>query len=273
MKTAAEIREILVDGLGFVDLAAYKQWIEEQRPATRPSTERIERLSPDAIDNRAFWRVCEELFGPDPVCNLAVEPAVGALPYAVEDAMDANRMNLRLARSLGLTAFLEENARARVKTLEIGPGYGSLKNYIEVQTEHRYTGVDVYPRVPGVLEATVDGLLPRELVEQESGSFSYVVSTNVFQHLSARQRTAYIQDAARLLHPGGLFIFTVVVDTSKVPAFMRDDEGRAWIDHYGQYTPMPKGGEIYDQVGRSFGILYVVQRYDGLFAFVCRRSQ
>jgi hypothetical protein len=272
MKTAIEIRRILVDELGFADLPAYTRWIAEERPTSRPTPERVELLSPDVVDNRAFWRVCEELFGADPVCNVAVAPTMGKLPYEVASSMDANRMNLRLARSMGITAFLDENADARVKTLEIGPGYGSLKNYLETHTNHRYTGVDVYPRIPGVLEATADGVLPRELVEAEAESFSYVVSTNVFQHLSARQRATYMSDAAALLHPGGLFLFTVIVDTAKVTPNMRDESGLAWADHYGQYTPIPKGGDLYDEIGRRFGILYVVQRYDGLFGFVCRKA-
>jgi hypothetical protein len=272
MKTAAEIRRILTEELGFTDLDAYQRWIQAERANARPTPERIERLSPDSIDNRAFWRVCESLFGSDPICNVAVSPAVGEMPDGLNGPMDANRMNFRLARAMGVVAFLDENAHERVKTLEVGPGYGSLKNYIETQTNHVYTGVDVFPRIPGILETTADGVLPRDFVEKEAGSYSYVISTNVFQHLSQRQRAVYIDDAAALLHPGGLFIMNVTIDTAKVPAHMRDAQGRAWIDHYGQYTPMPKGAEVYDALGRSFGILYVTQRYDGLFNFVCRRQ-
>jgi hypothetical protein len=271
MKMADEIRRILTDDLGFRDLDAYKRWITTERAKVRLTTERIAKLSPDSIDNGAFWRICEELFGVDPVSNVAVEPAVGKLQDALDSAMDANRANLRLARSMGVTGFLDENAHARVKTLEIGPGYGSLKNYVETHTNHVYTGVDVYPRTPGVLQATADGLLPPSLVDEGSGAYSYVVSTNVFQHMSARQRSASLVDAAKLLHSGGLLIFNVTVETAKVPQHMKDEDGRAWIDHYGQYTPMPKGGELYDEVGRFFSILYVTQRYDGLFNFVCRR--
>lgn len=272
MKARDEIRRILTEELGFTDLVAYKKWIEEERPKVRPTKKRVERLSPDGIDNRAFWRVCEELFGADPVCNLAVAPAVGKLPYELDGPMDANRMNLRLARCLGVTAFLDENAHSRVHTLEVGPGYGSLKHYIETQTNHLYTGVDVYPRIPGVIETTAEGWIPPEMVEEQAGAFSYVISTNVFQHLSARQRARYFDDAAKLLHEGGLFIFNVSVDSQKVPAHLRDEQGTAWADHYGQYTPMPKGGELHDQLGRLYRILYVTQRYDGIFNFVCRRS-
>jgi hypothetical protein len=271
MKTYDEIKRILVDELGFRDLAAYREWIKTVRPTISLTKERVERLSPDTIDCRDFWKVCDELFGEDPVCNVAVEPEVGRLPFEIEGPMDANRMNLRLAKSLGVTAFLDENAHQRLKTLEIGAGYGSLKNYIETRTNHIYKGVDVAPRIPGVIQAMADGLLPREVVEKERASYSYVVSTNVFQHLSARQRTGYMTDARELLHDGGLFIFNITVDTGKLPAHMRDASGQAWADHYGQYTPIPKAGVLYDQVAEAFRILYVTQRYDGLFNFVCQK--
>jgi SAM-dependent methyltransferase len=271
MKGYREIKHTLVEELGFRDLACYRRWIAEVQPKSRPTSEDIARLSPDTVDCRAFWTVCDELFGVDPVCNVALSPEVGRLPYAIETPMDVNRMNLRLASSLGITAFLEENAHARLRVLEIGTGYGSLKNFVETRTNHVYAGFDVVPRVAGVMETTNGGLLPDEYVERERGSFSYVVSTNVFQHLSARQRAQYVRDAHALLHGGGLFLFNLTVDTGKIPAYARDGDGNAWAVHYGQHTPIPRGASAYELVSGTFNILYVTQRYDGLFNFVCQR--
>ena len=271
MKGYREIKRILSDTLGFRDLAAYNRWIAEVRPTTQPTAEAIALLSPDVVDCRAFWKVCDELFGSDPVCNVTIAPEVGRLPYPIETVMDVNRMNLRLAKSLGFTAFLEENANARLKVLEIGTGYGSLKNFVETHTNHVYSGVDAVRRADGVTETTEDGLLPREMVEREKGTFSYVVSTNVFQHLSARQRTTYVADARALLHDGGLLLFNLTVDTGKLPSCSRDAEGNAWAMHYGQYTPIPKGAAAYDLVSDGWRLLYVTQRYDGLFNFVCQK--
>jgi hypothetical protein len=272
MKGYDEIKRIVAEDLGFKDLSAYAEWVKDVRPTIYPTPARVALLSPDEVDCHDFWKVCDDLFGTDPVCNVTVAPEVGRLPFAVEGPMDANRMNLRLARSLGVTPFLDENAHERLKTLEIGTGLGSLKNYIETHTNHLYTGVDVVPRVPGVHSATRDGLLPRELVEEERGAYSYVISTNVFQHLSARQRTTYFEDIHALLHEGALFIFNLLIDTGKLPPYTRDRKGQAWADHYGQYTPIPKAGALYDQLARYFDILYVTQRYDGLFNFACRKQ-
>ncbi|MEO8905057.1 MAG: class I SAM-dependent methyltransferase [Polyangiaceae bacterium] len=269
MKQYQEIRRELTEGFGFTDLAAYQQWVEHERPKLVVNKELVERLSPDHVDCRDFWRACDDLFLLDPVCNVAVKPAVGRMPHAVETRMDANRMNLRFAKSFGITDFLEENAQQRLKVLEIGPGFGSLMHFVETHTNHEYTGVDVVPRVAGIVQATAQGLIPDELVEQNAGTFSYVVASNVFQHLSSKQRTHYYAHARTLLMRGGLFIFNLCIDNGKA-AYLRDKSGNAWCDHYGQFTAVPKA-DIYTELGSGFGVLYVTQRYDGVFNFVCQR--
>ncbi len=269
MKKYDEIRRILVDELGFTDLDAYRRWVERDRAKLVVDPQLIERLSPDHVDCRDFWRVCDELFALDPVCNIAVSPAQGRLPHAVETRLDANRMNLRFAKSFGITALLEENAQQRLKVFEIGAGYGSIMNFVETHTNHEYTGLDVVPRVPGVVGATAEGLIPDELLKQGAGTYSYVVSSNVFQHLSSKQRARYYDDARTLLKRGGLFIFNLCVDTGKHP-YLRDAAGNAWCDHYGQFTAVPKA-DIYTTLNTLFGVLYVTQRYDGVFNFVCQK--
>jgi hypothetical protein len=266
-----EIRRILVEDFGFTNLEAYGRWIRDVRPGLSLTPALVAKLSPDKIDCRAFWQVCDSLFGIDPVHNVMLAPEVGQLPYPIETREDANRMNLRLAKTFGITSFLEETAHRRLKVLEIGPGFGSLKNYVETATEHVYTAIDVCPRFAGVIEATAEGFASDAFVATGEGSFSYVVSTNVFQHLSARQRSRWYLDARRLLHPEGLFIFNVLVDTAKISARARDREGNAWCDHYGQFTEIPKLGPLHDELGGLFRILYVTQRYDGVMNFVCQK--
>ncbi len=269
MKQYAEIRRTLIEDFGFLDLPTYRRWVEEERSKLVLTQALIERLSPDLLDCRDFWRVCDELFFLDPVCNVAVQPSVGRLPYVVETRADANRVNLRFAKSFGITNFLEENAQQRLKVFEVGAGYGSIKHFVETHTNHEYVGVDVVARIPGVLSATAEGLIPEDLVKQEAGLHSYVVSSNVFQHLSSKQRTRYYEDTRTLLMRGGLFIFNLCVDTGKA-GYLRDAAGNAWCDHYGQFTAIPKS-DIYGELGALFGVLYVTQRYDGVFNFVCQK--
>ena len=64
-----EIKRILTNEFGFHNLKDYQKWIDEVRPTISPNSELIQRLSPDNVDCRDFWKVCEELFGIDPVFN------------------------------------------------------------------------------------------------------------------------------------------------------------------------------------------------------------
>jgi hypothetical protein len=137
MKQYSEIRRALVEDFGFTDLEAYRRWIERDRAKLVLNAALIQRLSPDHVDCRDFWRVCDELFGIDPVCDLAIDPVVGSLPHAIDTRSDANRMNLRFAKSFGITAFLEENARQRLKVIELGTGYGSIMNLPEARLTSR----------------------------------------------------------------------------------------------------------------------------------------
>jgi hypothetical protein len=271
VKKYNEIKRIITRDFGIADLAAYQAFIQNVRPTLTLDRARLEALSPDAIDCRDFWKVCEHLFGNDPISNVAVPPKVGTLAHPIETTMDANRMNLRFAKAFGITAFLEEFAAERLGTLEIGPGLGSLKHYIETHTSHAYVGFDVYPRTSGVLETTSDGFLPEAFLEQHEGEYSYVISSNVFQHLSAKQRSSNYQAASRLLRKGGLLIFNLLVDTGKLPSFMRDPDGNAWCDHYCQYTLIPRPVDLYAELAEHYDILYVTQRYDNTFNFVVQK--
>ena len=80
MKGYEEIRRILTEDFGFVDLAAYKRWIADVRPNIALTVDLLQKLSPDSVDCRAFWKVCDDLFGHDPICNVASPPKVGTLP-------------------------------------------------------------------------------------------------------------------------------------------------------------------------------------------------
>ncbi len=270
MKKRDEIRRILVEELGFTDLEAYRKWIDTERPRLKVDEKLVARLSPDNVDCRDFWGVCDELFHIDPVCNVAVRPSVGQLPYSIETRMDANRMNLRFAQSFGITDFLLENAEERLKLFEIGPGFGSLMHFVETHTNFEYTAVDAVPRMNGVHQTTAEGLIPDALLASSAGAYSYVIASNVFQHFSSKQRARYYEHARALLQRGGLFIFNLCVDTGKA-TYLRDAKGNAWCDHYGQFTAVPKA-DLYAQLGALFGVLYVTQRYDGIFNFVCQKQ-
>ena len=76
-------------------------------------------------------------------------------------------------------------------------------------------------------------------------------------------------DAHALLQKGGLFIFNLFVDSGQ--PYVRDAQGNAWCDHYGQFTAIPRAGDIQRELTARFAILYATQRFDGVFNFVCQK--
>lgn len=67
-------------------------------------------MSADKLPQRVLPPIACSTF--DPVHNVMLAPEVGELPYAVETRLDARWMNLRLAKSFGITSFLEERRTA-----------------------------------------------------------------------------------------------------------------------------------------------------------------
>lgn len=231
MKGADEIRDIIVNQLGIKDLTAYQAWLREPRGA--PTQEQIDLLSPDLIDNGAFWRVAEELFSTDPVSNCTVGRDK---PEPVSQA-EANRLNMTIYHMDGITGLFESMlihyGASSTKVLEIGPGYGAFRDWLAARWPvARYHAADCYPRIPEAIQTTPGGLLS---IIPKAEPYNMVVASNVFQHLSLAQRRTYYADIASGLSDYGWFTVSSFYDNHSQRAD-RDPQGRIWCRHYGQYT-------------------------------------
>lgn len=275
MKTYEEIKDIIVNKLGIKDLEAYVKWEaqfhESDHTKRRIVTqEDVELLSPDRIDNNAFWRVAEELFGADPVANCNY----GKLP---NDVVKGNLRNVSLARSTGALTYVDEWKHFDIAVLEIGAGYGSFRDYCAYHTNFRYLGVDVYPRIANAIPTNPDGTLPAKLLEDTAGKAQIVYSSNVFQHLSNRQRSQYFKDVLTLMKEDGLFVFNLLVHFDD-PASCLPERTYAWdkrryLHHYGQMTEIPYYPELREELEKNFKIFMETRRYhDYFFTFHCTKK-
>lgn len=273
MKTYDEIKTILIDQLGLKDLAAYERWSKAfcwsgQGPMAtprKPIKADIELLSPDLIDNRAFWTLAEELFQTDPVSNCN-----GTRPY---DVAEANRTNLRIYHwdgFTGLAQYAKDSwAPSRIPLLEIGPGYGAFKDWLAALGGFDYHGVDVRPRIPGVDLAGEDGLMEYETTQRR---YAMVIASNVFQHLSVKQRRAYYEAVERCLLPTGLFMVSMMLDSGSVGSEFRCEDGHVWCRHYGQLTQIQREHEILSDLREHFLIERVSIRKDaGWITVTCAK--
>jgi hypothetical protein len=271
MKTYDEIKDIMVNRLGLRDMAAYKAYNDEfHRPENPrvPTEEEIALLSPDEIDNGAFWRVAEELFQTDPVTNCSY-----GKPYDIDQANRYARSMYHIDGFIGLIEHskLTWAPGGGYNLLEIGPGYGAFRDYINVNTNVSYFGADVYPKIKGVDRAQPNGLLSEET---KARRYTVVVASNVFQHLSVRQRRAYYADIAQCLDAQGYFMVSMLYDTG-VSAPWRDAQGRAWVRHYGQFTQIQEKSEIFADLESHFDVRSEkwtrTSPYGGWYVALCQK--
>jgi len=240
MKLYDEIKDIITNHYGLKTLEDYKEWLAKWRAAGGTATpEEVELLSPDNINCRDFWRVCEDVFGTDPICN-AADGGV------YTNSMEANRVNLGIASSTGLLEVINNHRFFRTRMLELGTGLGCVKNYVEVMTKFDYTGFDVNPRIPEVLPTTEDGYLPSAYVNGQKNQLNIAFSSNVLQHVTEKQRKAFFADAYAMLTPGGYLLFNIVC-VSKFTTPVR------YIALYGQFTLIPQVSDIYRELEEELG--------------------
>ncbi len=269
MKTYDEIKDIIVNRLGIKDLVAYKAWLDVQRGP--PTAEDIELLSPDHVDNGAFWRVAEDLFQTDPVSNCTVGRDVPEKRSIAE----ANRINMTIYHNNGITSAFESmlihyGPTSRPKVLEIGPGYGGFRDWLRYRWPGAdYHAADCYPKIPEAVQTTPEGLLS---VIPKAEPYHIVLASNVFQHLSHAQRRTYYADIASCLTDRGLFMVSQFYDNGANRSD-RDSEGRVWCRHYGQYTLIQKRAEICADLQVHFEIdLEITQPYSGNLVYHCRKK-
>jgi hypothetical protein len=274
MKNFDEIKDIIVNKLGIPDLPSYDKWLNQFKSPKTPdgrliTKEDIEILSPDVVNCYDFWKVIDEIFGLDPVCATDF----GRLAYDIDSG---NLRNLRLARLSGMLDFVDDYRHKRFNLLEIGPGYGSFKQYCLLNTNFTYYSFDVVCRIYGVNLLEVDGTLPRKFIEDCPEKFKIIYSSNVFQHLSSRQKSQYFQDIAKLLEKDGIFVFncfTHSADPAKVSLEDRySEDNRMYLKHYGQLTEIPYYYEFMDELEKHFRFIQETRRRDGFISFTLAKK-
>lgn len=271
-----EIKKIITEEYGFDSVEKYRAFLSDPDIKKRIdfcTPERIARLSPDVVDCIDFWKVTDDVFGEDTVCNTCWKGEGHNKDWNYEQKVSrerANFSNLMIAKLLGMLDFIDEMAHRDVKVVEFGAGFGSFKNYVERNTRNVYLGFDVVPRVEGIKPVQADGTLFESDIVALEGTVQNVMCTNVFQHLSQRQRESYIRAAYRMLVPGGLFIFNSMLDFENPSPYRINDN--LYAIHYGQYTPLMKVYQTHNYLARTgWKVLYFNQRHDCVCSYVCQK--
>lgn len=259
-----EFKEIIEGDYGITNIQSYDEYKKKCYDNGVSQTE-IDKLSPDNINSSSFWEYIEK--NPE-LAKDAI--AFGAKPYSNIDTV--NQQNFNVACSLSIFNYvLMYKDVFNAPILDIGAGYGMLKDFVKNNTKLDYVGVDVYPKIDNVLKVGSDGsTLPDNILLSK---FLLVVSTNVFQHLSIRQRRHYYEQIKNILVPiHGIFSFSTVCNVEGLPkiGFKCKENDKHYVCHYGQYTEIQDYSEVVDDLSKHFIILSSNRRMPYDFTFHCQ---
>lgn len=154
--------------------------------------EDFEILNPDTINNHIFWELAPSLD----------RGAICGSPNYNHNNM--NELNLTLLEYSGALSYIKRSWIPGNCIFEIGSGFGSFRK--EVPSYIEYYGIDNCPRFKNVYQTNEDGTCTSFIKSQFGRTFDFVVCSNVFQHLSIKQKQHYIDLAHFLLKDNGCFI-------------------------------------------------------------------
>lgn len=221
----------------------------------------IEKMNPDNIDSSYFWKKAIKTF---PLHSIVSSAGCKTVAEVNETSIEY------IHRPCGALDILDkiysENPNAKV--LEIGPGYGSITNYIALNHNlKKYYAIDVNPLFKFKRLYKTDG---KTIVDKVPNELDAVYSVNVFQHLSPEQRMSYYKQIKEKLVPGGKFVFSMFVvdsETEKIVfdngAFLfglRDKRGNCYTNFFSQLTKcnrIEEIEEIFRELDMEFEIINI----------------
>lgn len=243
--------DIIENQLGIKTDEDYDNWAREiqKRGVTK---EDIDLLSPDRVDNKAFWKYITKKFNSG-IC--------GTINNGRFKDFTQEEVNRLLYQSMGITSFLSYlHNFGYTNIAELGTGFGSLAIICE-KLNLPYIGFDVAPQ-KGVNSIEIeDGVLPsqEEFGDKQPHVF---VCFNVFQHMIRTQIENYIRQIYDILPERGYFISSFILDGPVKYTFT-----------YGQVIPMPTGNQIYRLLDNyNFRVIQSTHRYgDGMTTLICQK--
>ena len=224
----------------------------------------VERLSPHRIDSNLFWKKAVDTFAITPISRIQLNTP--------------EEINLNSWRNIHSrfwnSPFLKAKYKGKniPKILEIGPGYGCVKNFIDNQKNYQiivsgkpskkenlkienYYCIDVNPLFEYERMFKTDGqTIPEEIPKD----LDVVYSVNVFQHLHEEQRHDYYKQILPRLKKDGIFVMSLFVvneENEKIKFHgggklfgWQDDKGNYYSNFFSQFIRIPWDHELLKEV-------------------------
>lgn len=230
----------------------------------------IEKYNPDNININLFWKTAVDLFKFIPIVK----------DSKIKSIKQLNEISLTQLHKplLKLVDDYIEIQSKKILFLEIGPGYGCVKNYFTKKYGlNNYYAIDVNPLFKYKKLYKCDG----KSIPAEVPNVHIVYSINVFQHLSYSQTNSYYKEIYNRLLKGGIFIFSIFsylekdkerLENNKKIFGVRDELGQIYSTFFNQYIKINNVEFIVNELEE---IGYTVKFYQlrlNYYAFVCYKK-
>tara|TARA_Y100000389_G_C17465994_1_gene525590 strand:+ start:3605 stop:4489 length:885 start_codon:yes stop_codon:yes gene_type:complete len=225
----------------------------------------IEKLNPDKIDVKFFWKYLTEKF---PLFSVSQYPEC-----KTDD--DVNVANINAAKWIGFYQKVEAVLKTKLnsKVLEIGPGYGNF--FKEITSKHpsaNYYAIDVNKMFyyDGLFEC--DGSTVPEIVGDD---FDLIFGINSFNHMSKNQRSSYYKSVYKKLVKGGCFLFTnyLISEHNKHRNDFwsyQDEGGKVYSSFFSQLIPIDDYNSLADELN-DIGFSIKVKLSQNLATIECKK--
>ena len=243
---------------------------DEEKKIAYYSESYIQKLHPDFIDNKFFWKTATS--------NFPFFSIIGGFE-PITDKQTIHNKSLTMAMQLGALKEMSDlvDNKQDAKVLEIGPGYGSLLLLLEKYGHaDKYSCIDINPLFKFERMYECNG---RMIPKKAGKDFDMVYSFNVFQHLSKKQRTSYYKDIYKKLNSGGSFVFGMFVRTEQNKDWScwgtADYHGRFYTNFFRQLTEVDELKELLEElnsIGFEVKRLNPYENVSHYLSFKCKKK-
>lgn len=157
-------------------------------------------------DWKEFWEIVKEYYPLHSVC--------GGSTYDSPEKIIQNESD-RIENIIQYL-WMPENWLNGKKILEIGFGFGGAGHYLMKKYKANYHGIDFTYSNPKDEEFKYRGKQRFHVIDKsgipeflKDNKYNFIFSTNVFQHLTHKQRIDYYKEVYDCLNKGGVFYFDV----------------------------------------------------------------
>jgi len=234
----------------------------------RPYT--IERLHPNKINNKYFWKMAKTKY-----------PLVSVCGNPVNTITECNKKTLKMAQNSGVLTFLDDyiENKNNISFFEIGYGHGNI--YFHLKEKYlekvKYTGIDYYKHnsLKNIKDLRIINKsgIPEDIMDNTIDVF---YSFNVLQHCSQEDRNLYFKQTYDKLKTGGIFIGGAffVTDENKDKPFWgtQDINGRKYCAFFNQFTEVDEIDEFkqtVSDIGFSINNISLVGR--NYYSFILKK--